>query len=234
MNSETNPVNTMESQTEFQTEQTTPNTQAAEAVQAAGVAVGKAVNHTVNQVVNEARSTFQRFEAFRELERISNEVGSKVSSQASSFFTRESLTNLLNTDFIGGTALSEVAKRFTMGNLIQNPISVPFSLRADVAEDHDNVYMHLELPGIEKEHVSVNVSNDRVLTIKGERKNEFKEEGKSFLRMERSYGSFERSFTLPANVKTDSINAQFEHGVLSLTLPKTEESKPKMIAIEVK
>lgn len=179
-------------------------------------------------------SNIQRFEPFRELERISSEMSKAVANQANSFFNRDSLVTFFNTDFFGGTALSDVTKRFTMGNLIENPLPTPFALRVDVAEDNDNVFLHVELPGIEKQNVSVNVSNDRVLTIKGERKNEFKEEGKTFLRMERSYGSFERSFTLPANVKTDSINAQFDNGVLNITLPKTEESKPKTIVIDVK
>lgn len=175
-------------------------------------------------------SNIQRFEPFRELERISNEMN----KQMNSFFNRDALTTFFNTDFFGGTALSDVAKRFTMGNLIENPVAKPFSLRIDVAEDHDNVYLHAELPGMDKNDVSITVSNDRVLTIKGERKNEFKEEGKSFLRMERSYGSFERTLTLPANVKSDAISAQFTNGLLHVTLPKTEESKPKNIEIEVK
>jgi HSP20 family protein len=87
---------------------------------------------------------------------------------------------------------------------------------------------------MEKQDVNVSVSNDSILTIKGDRKNEFKEEGKNFVRMERGYGAFERSFTLPATVQTEAINAQFDNGVLNITLPKTEASKAKHIAIEVK
>ena len=175
-------------------------------------------------------SNIQRFEPFRELERISNEI----SQQANSFFNRDSLTTFFNTDFLGGTALSDVAKRFTMGNVIENPLQPSFTPRVDVAEDANNVYFHVELSGMEKQDVHVSVTNDNVLVIKGERKNEFKEEGKNFVRMERGYGAFERSFTLPSSVQTDAINAQFEHGVLNITLPKTEASKPKQIAIEVK
>lgn len=175
-------------------------------------------------------SNIQRFEPFRELERISNEI----SQQANSFFNRDSLTTFFNTDFLGGTALSDVAKRFTMGNVFESPLQTAFIPRVDVAEDANNVYLHVELPGMEKQDVNVSVSNDSVLTIKGERKNEFKEEGKNFVRMERGYGVFERSFTLPTNVQTEAINAQFDNGVLNITLPKTEASKPKQIAIEVK
>jgi HSP20 family protein len=175
-------------------------------------------------------SNIQRFEPFRELERISNEI----SQQANSFFNRDALTTFFNTDFLGGTALSDVAKRFTMGNVIENPIQPGFAPRVDVAEDADHVFLHIELPGMEKQDVSVAVSNDNVLVIKGEHKNEFKEEGKNFVRLERGYGAFERSFTLPANVQTEAINAQFDNGVLNITLPKAEASKPKHIAIEVK
>lgn len=181
-------------------------------------------------IFNLTMSNIQRFEPFRELERISNEI----SQQANSFFNRDSLTTFFNTDFLGGTALSDVAKRFTMGNVFENPLQNAFVPRVDVAEDENNIYFHVELPGMEKQDVSVVVNNDNVLVIKGERKNEFKEEGKHFVRMERGYSTFERSFTLPANVQTEAINAQFDNGVLNITLPKAESSKVKHIAIDVK
>jgi HSP20 family protein len=72
---------------------------------------------------------------------------------------------------------------------------------------------------------------DDVLTLKGEKKQETREEKENFHRIERSYGSFSRSFTLPAGVKAEDINASFKDGVLEITLPKAEEAKPKKIAI---
>lgn len=106
----------------------------------------------------------------------------------------------------------------------------------DVAEDEKNVYIHTELPGIPKENVQVTVSEDRILTIRGEKKQEEKteESGKNYVRIERSYGNFTRSFSLPDNVDAQAIGASFDNGVLNLTLPKTEPAKPKEVQVDIR
>ncbi|MCI0450357.1 MAG: Hsp20/alpha crystallin family protein [Chlorobi bacterium] len=108
-----------------------------------------------------------------------------------------------------------------------------FTPRVDVTEDKDNLYVHVEIPGVEKNDVKINIVGD-VLTISGEKKSEQKDESKNYYRIERNYGSFSRSFTLPAEVVTDKISAEYNDGVLNITLPKTEEAKVVEKQIEIK
>ncbi len=108
-----------------------------------------------------------------------------------------------------------------------------FSPRVDISEDERNVYIQAELPGVAKEDVKVTISEDRVLTIRGEKKQERKVEERNFLRVERTFGSFSRSFMLPENIKTDEIDAKFENGVLTITIPKVEPSKPKEVEVRL-
>lgn len=102
----------------------------------------------------------------------------------------------------------------------------------DIFEHEGNIVLKAELPGVEAKDVDIRVENN-VLTLRGERKfdNEVKRE--SYHRVERSYGAFSRSFTLPTVVDTGNIKAEFKEGVLRVTLPKREEAKPKQIAISV-
>lgn len=109
-----------------------------------------------------------------------------------------------------------------------------FSPRVDVSEDEHNVYIQAELPGVAKEDVKVTISKDGVLTIRGEKKQERKVEERNFLRVERTFGSFSRSFMLPENLKTDQIDARFENGVLTITIPKAEPSKPEEVEVKVR
>lgn len=102
----------------------------------------------------------------------------------------------------------------------------------DVYEDQDAFLIKIELPEINRDEVKVNL-NDNVLSISGERRVENEEKRENYHRVERSYGQFYRSFTLPPNVDAASINAQFKDGVLRLTLPKKEEAKPKQIEVKV-
>lgn len=110
-----------------------------------------------------------------------------------------------------------------------------FAPRCDISEDERNLYVHVELPGIKKDEVKVTIHDDNILMVKGEKKREEKVENddKSFIRIERTFGSFSRSFALPENVKSDSINARFDNGVLTITLEKIEPKKPKEIEIAV-
>ena len=102
-----------------------------------------------------------------------------------------------------------------------------FQPRVDVSEDANSVTIHAELPGIQKEDVKITITDHNVLTIRGEKKREAKTEDRNFVRIERSYGAFTRSFTLPDNLKNDEINASFDGGVLTISIPKAEPVKPK-------
>jgi HSP20 family protein len=102
----------------------------------------------------------------------------------------------------------------------------------DVRETKESLEITAELPGIHPKDVEVSVENG-VLTMKGSRHFEKAAEGETYHRVERAYGAFERSFTLPTNVDSDGIQASYQHGVLRLSVPKREEAKPKPITINV-
>ena len=104
--------------------------------------------------------------------------------------------------------------------------------RVDIAETDKAFEIKAEIPEVNKEDVKVTVHNG-VLTIQGERNQEKEDKGKKFHRVERYYGSFTRSFTLPDNVDETKISASFKDGVLNLQIQKTEEAKPKSIEIKV-
>jgi HSP20 family protein len=100
----------------------------------------------------------------------------------------------------------------------------------DIFEDRDNIVLKAELPGIDPKDVDVRVENN-VLSLRGERKFESEVQRDKYHRVERAYGSFSRSFTLPSVVDTDKIKAECKDGVLRVTLPQKEEAKPKQISI---
>ena len=103
----------------------------------------------------------------------------------------------------------------------------------DVIETKDAIIVKASVPGIKPEDIDVSVTGD-VLTIKGETASEEKIEQGSYMRQERRFGKFERSLTLPTLVTADKADAKFEHGVLTLTLPKAEQAKPKSIKVKTK
>jgi HSP20 family protein len=103
--------------------------------------------------------------------------------------------------------------------------------QVDIFENKDQIVLEAELPGMKAEDVNISIENN-VLTLYGERKFEKKDEGDNFHRVERSYGSFTRSFTLPPTVSSENANAEFENGVLRLSLAKREEAKPRRIEIK--
>jgi HSP20 family protein len=103
----------------------------------------------------------------------------------------------------------------------------------DFEEDKDAYVVKTELPGMKKEDVKISLSGDR-LHIAGERSREKEEEGKTFHRVERAYGRFERVLTLPGEVDGARVKATYKDGILAITLPKSEKVKPKEIGIEVK
>jgi HSP20 family protein len=100
----------------------------------------------------------------------------------------------------------------------------------DIYEDQDKLVLEADLPGLKRRDFEISVENN-VITLKGERKFEKKVEGDNYHRVERSYGSFSRSFTLPQTVTADGATAEFENGILHVTLPKREETKARKIEI---
>jgi len=102
----------------------------------------------------------------------------------------------------------------------------------NVAETVDQITVTAELPGVKQEEVDITIAND-VLTLKGEKKEEAEVKEKNYHRIERSYGSFQRSISLPPGVQADKAKAACKDGVLTITIPKTEEAKPKQIKIDV-
>jgi HSP20 family protein len=103
----------------------------------------------------------------------------------------------------------------------------------DIYETDKEIVLKMELPEVRKEAVHVTVENN-LLTVRGERNFEEKVDRENYHRIERSYGEFMRSFTLPTFVEGSKIMADFHHGVLTLTLPKNEEARPKQIEVKVK
>jgi HSP20 family protein len=102
----------------------------------------------------------------------------------------------------------------------------------DITEDDKEYLVKAELPDIKKEDVKVSVENGD-LSISGERKFEKEEKGKKYHRIERSYGSFMRTFTLPETVKADKLSAEFKDGILTVHLPKDEKAAPKSVEVKV-
>lgn len=102
----------------------------------------------------------------------------------------------------------------------------------DVTEDDKEYLIKVEIPEVDKKDVKVNVQ-EGMLTIQGERKKEKEEKGKRYHRMERVYGTFVRSFTLPEDVDEEKIEAEFKDGMLMVRLPKSEKAKPKKLEVKV-
>ena len=101
----------------------------------------------------------------------------------------------------------------------------------DVGEDDGNYVVTVELPGAKKEDVTIEC-HDRVLTIRGEKKSEREEKKEKTRYIERSFGAFSRSFTLPSSADPERIQASFKDGVLTIAIAKTEETKAKVISIK--
>lgn len=101
----------------------------------------------------------------------------------------------------------------------------------DVAEAQDKILVRAEVPGMRQEDISIEFENG-LLTLRGERKLE-KNDGVTWHRVERTYGNFSRSFTLPRTVDAERITANYRDGILEITVPKREEAKPKQIKIAV-
>jgi HSP20 family protein len=107
-----------------------------------------------------------------------------------------------------------------------------FSPAVDVYEDEHTVTLKIEVPGIEEKDIDVRLENN-TLTVHGERKIEKEEKEQNYRRVERQYGSFTRTFTLPTTVDSEKVSASYDKGVLKISLPKKAEAKPKQIKVNV-
>ena len=107
-----------------------------------------------------------------------------------------------------------------------------FAPAVDVYEDEHNVTLKFEVPGIDEKDVDVRIENN-ILTVHGERKIEKEEKEENYRRIERQYGSFTRTFTLPNTLDTESVSASYDKGVLKVKLAKKAEAKPKQIKVNV-
>ena len=107
-----------------------------------------------------------------------------------------------------------------------------FAPPVDVYEDEHKVTLKIEVPGIEEKDIDVRIENN-TLTVHGERKFEKEEKEENYRRVERQYGSFTRTFTLPTTVDAEKVQADYDKGVLKIQLPKKAEAKPKQIKVNV-
>jgi HSP20 family protein len=133
------------------------------------------------------------------------------------------LQNRLNSIFSDFARPEGEQESLAMGNFIP-PV--------DVYEDEHQLVLKLEVPGVKQEDLDVRVEN-QTLTVKGERKFEKDEKEENFHRIERRYGSFTRTFTLPQTVDVNEPKATYEHGVLTISLQKKEAAKPKQVKVQV-
>ena len=149
-------------------------------------------------------NTLTRWDPFRELDELNNRLG---------------------TLFGGAPARKDGTKEETMTIAEWAPL-------VDIIEDEKEYLIKAELPEIRKEDVKVRVENG-VLTLSGERTYEKEDTGKKYHRIERAYGSFERTFTVPEDADASKVNAEFKDGVLKVHLAKDEKAKPKAIEVKV-
>ncbi|PSQ53390.1 MAG: heat-shock protein [Bacteroidetes bacterium QH_10_64_37] len=101
----------------------------------------------------------------------------------------------------------------------------------DLTETDESYRLHLDMPGMSKDELKISYQ-DNELVVSGERKSTHTDEDEEFVRVERSFGQFRRSFTLPRTVDADNIDATYDNGVLTVTVPKTEKVKPRQIEIQ--
>ena len=129
------------------------------------------------------------------------------------------------------SARREMERLFDSLNETAGPRQAGVFPAINVSEDAESVYVRAELPGLEAANLDITMEND-TLTISGERKKPVDEEGVSYHRREREWGSFRRSFSLTTRIDADKVHARHEDGILTVILPKSAEAKPRQIAIQ--
>jgi HSP20 family protein len=135
----------------------------------------------------------------------------------------------------GATTLQEQINR-VFGDMLERTSEesnlTPWAPAVDIFETEHELVLKADLPDVNPQDLDIRVENN-ILTIRGERKFENKVNEENYLRVERAYGSFSRSFSLANSVKSDAIRADYQNGVLTLSIPKREEAKPKQIKVNV-
>lgn len=129
--------------------------------------------------------------------------------------------------------MDDLWSRFLEGRPLDGLMFRGWTPSTDITETKDKVIVKVDLPGLEAGDVQLSISGD-LLTVKGEKKQEHEEKDEHHHYVERSYGSFQRSFRLPVEVEADKVQARFDKGVLRITLPKTAKAKKKEIKVQVK
>jgi HSP20 family protein len=117
-------------------------------------------------------------------------------------------------------------------NRLFEPSLRPWTPAVDIVESENEMLLKMDVPDVELKDIEIRLEND-TLTIKGERKFEAEADRKGYHRIERSYGAFARSFTLPNTLDTEHVRADYRNGVLRVTLPKKELAKPRSIKVEI-
>ena len=147
------------------------------------------------------------------------------------------MRDLVNIEREFGSIFNNFEKRFGFGVVdketeqeYNNAVWMPLT---DVSEDENKYYLKLDLPGIKKEDVKINYHNGQ-LAISGERKQESEEKTVKYHRVERTFGKYFRSFTLPEKIKENEIDAEFNNGQLRITIPKSEEARNRQIEVRIK
>ncbi|HEX4770376.1 MAG TPA: Hsp20/alpha crystallin family protein [Bryobacteraceae bacterium] len=120
----------------------------------------------------------------------------------------------------------------SLSRLFSEPASRPWSPAVDVFENENELVLKADLPEVDPKNVGIQIENG-TLTLRGERKFEENRNGKAYHRIERSYGSFVRAFSLPETVDAEKVKADYKNGVLTVTLAKKEIAKPRTVNIEV-
>ena len=137
--------------------------------------------------------------------------------------------------FRGATTLQEQINRVlgdVLGRTGEESNLTPWAPEVDIYETENELVVKADLPDVNPQDLDIRVENN-ILTIRGERKFDSKVNEDNYLRIERSYGSFSRSFSLANSVKSEAIKADYQNGVLTLSIPKREEAKPKQIKVNV-
>src|ERR671921_2908642 len=131
---------------------------------------------------------------------------------------QDEVNRLFSTNFSRGFSDEGIARGAWMPNV-------------DIYENKDQIVLEAELPGMNREDFDLSIENNTI-TLRGERRFEKKDDGDNYHRVERSYGTFTRSFTLPQTVSSEGATAEYKNGVLRVTLPKREETKARRIEVK--
>ncbi len=143
----------------------------------------------------------------------------------------ETLSNLENEV---DTGLGRILRPTRFRRFLKEPDfgSLDWLPSVDIRENKESYEFDVEVPGMEKDQIKVFISDNNILNIKGERKKEIEKKEENYHRIEREYGSFARSFSLPDNVDAGKINAEYKNGILKVTISKKEIAKPKEIPVK--